>query len=595
MIKIKRQRGNILVLALFITGLILTTVLIVIGGAQLYFENAKYSINSEKATALAEGGIDKALVALNATGGSYTGENETEFADGSFSIVVTNKSSTTKVIESTGYIPKKTNPKVKKTIKVEAANGIGTAFNYGVQVGEGGLTVAKDSIIEGSVYSNGNINLEQDTEITGDAYVAGGTQPSPDQQSDCGANCGDYIFGKDVGGQSRLDVAQSFKPTLTAVINKVGLKIKKVGSPPNLTVRILGDNNGKPNKNNVLASGTLYANLVTTEYPSVSNLIEVAFTSPPTLTANNTYWIMLDTSSNSSNYWSWSSDLSLGYTGGSPSWSPNWNVSNPSWTGIGGDLGFKTFMGGVVTYIDGDIGADIGGDAHANTLKDLAIAGGAYYQVSQNITAGSLHPGSQDPAVVGMPISQSNIDDWKEQAQDIGTYNGNISSCPSTLNGKYVGDINLPEGCIVTVGSPVWVTGDLNMAKDSKLRLNASFGSSSGVFMVDNFITLDKDNKILGSGTEGSYLILMSNFNSKDDPQQRAAILVAKEGNTGVLYSNFGIISIAKVNDLTSITAWGIDIAKETIITYDLGLAGTFFTSGPSGSFAIVKGTYQVK
>ncbi len=587
------QSGNVLLFAMVTVGLVLITTLFVIAGAQLYYQTSLASFDKEKVIALAEAGVNKGLAALNESGGTYNGEGETVFGDGSYSVTISSLDANTKVVESTGYLPDKSNPKVKRTVKLTVSKGSGTAFNYGIQVGEGGLEMAKDSTINGSIYSNGNVVMEEDTTITGDVYVAGGTQPTADQSTECeGANCFDFIFGKNVSGNNQLDVTQSFKPGVNNVLNKVSLKLKKFGSPPNVTVRILGDSSNKPNKNQVLATGTLSAGLVTNQY----NFVEIPFTTPPSLTANTRYWIMIDTASSSSNYWAWSLDLAQSYTNGSPAWSPNWSASSPVWTNFNGDLGFKIFMGGIATYIQGDSDVQIDGDAHANTLNDLSIGKGAYYQVSQNITAATYHPASTDPAVQAMPISDANITDWKSQAEAAGVYTGNITNCPATiLAGKYVGSITLPENCDTVVGSPIWVTGNLTLNKSVTVSLNSSFGSSSGIFMVDNFITLDKDDSLEGSGTSGSYLFLISNFNSRDDPQHRDAISVSKEGNNGVFYSALGSINVAKENDLTSVTGWKLKFDKEMEINYDQGLAGTFFSSGPSGSYSVVKGTYQIK
>lgn len=368
-----------------------------------------------------------------------------------------------------------------------------------------------------------------------------------------------------------------------------------------MIVRILEDSNGSPNKNNVLAQGVLYASLVTSQY----GFAEVTFTSSPTLTSGQTYWLMIDTTSNTNNYWSWSEDSLQSYTCSSTppclaKYSANWQASNPVWSTISGDLGFKIFVGGVNTYIRGDNEVDIGGDAHANTLIDLTIDGDAYFQTAQNISASNQYPGSPDPQALPMPISQANIDEWKDQA-DTQIFTGDITNCPTTLvSGKYIGNITLPQQCTVNVQSPIWVTGNFTMNQQSKLRLDSSYGTSSGVFIVDGLSVLNQHNKLQGSCAQdscsnGSFLILVSEFNSKDDPQQRYAIHLQQQGNTGVLYSNFGTIRVEQQNDLTEITAWKISLGQQLDITYDQGLAGTFFSSGPQGSFSVIKGTYQAK
>lgn len=588
------QQGQIIILATIILFLIMLNTILIVSKALTFKQNSNYTLNELKAIDLAEAGIDKAVATYNKTAGAYTGEAETLLGEGSYSVVVTTKDASTTIIQSTGYIPNKAQAKVRKSVSVQVSRGIGAAFNYGIQVGDGGLEMYQTSRVNGSVYSNGNIRLENNAVITGDAYVAGGIQPSANQENDCASpNCSDYIFGKNISGENRLNVAQSFQPTTSSVLNKVSLKLKKTNSPPDMTIRILGDSSGIPNKNNVLASANLTANLVTGSY----GFVDVIFASPPTLSADSVYWIMVDASNASSNdYWVWSADSAQTYTRGNPKWSSNWQAGNPSWTPVTLDLGFRVYLGGVSTWINGANGVTIGGNAHANTLKNLNITGGAYYQISDNITAANYYPNSADPTAQVMPLSESNIQEWKDTAANMGVFGGDISTCPSTLAaGKYIGNITLPGNCTIAVGSPIWVTGNLSMGNFSTIKLDPTFGASSGAFLVDGQITLENGNKIQGSGTSGSYLILVSNFDTKNDPLQRIAVNVTNNNNQGILYSNNGSISIANNNIMTSITAWKLILSNGVIINYDQGLAGAFFSSGPGGAFSVIKGTYQVK
>ncbi len=586
-----RQAGQALMLLVLVVSVILAITLALVGGATLYFQNATYTVNAEKATFLAEAGIDKAIVALNKNP-VYAGEPETILGDGSYSIVLTTKNAATKIIESTGYISQKSNPKVKRTIKIEASKGIGLAFNYGVQVGEGGLEMKQNSRVNGSTYSNGNIKMDNNARITGDAWVAGGVLGTPDQQNECiGVNCSDFVFGKSVSGQDRLDVAESFRVSSDIKVNKVALKLKKFNAPSDVTVRILEDKNGSPDKGEVKATGTLYAGLVTGAY----SFVEVTFTSSPNLKSDKIYWLMVDTLSDSSNYWSWSLDLAQGYTQGVAKWSPNWNTSNPIWNVISGDLDFKIYVGGSATSIDGASGVTIGGDAHANTLRDLTVTGGAYYQLIDNVTAGSMHPGSEDPEPKVMPISDANIADWKAEAEAAGVFVGDITSCPTNLPaGKYIGSIIIghDKKCVITAGSPVWITGTLNLDNENTIKLDPAWEASSGVIITDGVIELDNKNKTLGSGVAGSILLLLSTYDSTIS--DITAIHLKNDGNSGALYAPKGRIEVGNGNQIKEATGWKIKLKENTIIDYETGMAGLFFT-GPGGSYSLVKGTYQVK
>ncbi len=547
-----------------------------------------------QATNLAEAGLDKAVASLNSSGGVYNGEGETIAGPGSYEVTITSKDAATNIIQSTGYIPNKTNPTSKRTVQIQVSKGQGVAFTYGLQVGDGGLAMSDNVTVNGSTYANGNISLGNNSKITGDAYVAGGSQPTADQQSDCsGSNCADYIFGKNVAGQNIQDVAQSFQPSANTIINKISLKLKKVGSPSNPTVRIMGDIIGNPNKNNVITSGVLNASLVSTSY----GFVDVTFSTTPNLIANTPYWIMIHANSlDNSNYWVWSEDTLQGYNRGAPKWSTNWQVFSPTWTAIAGDLGFKTYMGGVITSIIGTDNAVIQGNAHAHLLQGLTINKDAYYQTIQTSTVkGTSYPNSTDPVPQPMPISDSNIQSWKDQATAAGVFAGNITTCQDLPSGKYVGSITLNNGCTFKVGSPIWFTGGITWQNTVNVRLNPSFGASSGVIITDGIIRIGDQVSVQGSGTPGSYLPLLSTFNSRDDLTHRDAIVTTDNLFNGVLYSNLGSIRVTNNGSLYQVTGWKVYLNDGITINYQTGLAGTFFSSGATGSYTPIKGTYQLK
>lgn len=590
--QISNNKGQILVVVFVALGVVLFTVLSIITGAQIYHQNAQYSTDSEKAVALAEAGIDKAIVSLNKTGGSYNGEQGTSLGEGEYSVTITSQNAATKIIESTGFVPSKEKAKVKRTIKITSSKGVGVAFVYGIQVGEGGLELGNNNQVQGSIYSNGNITAGNNNVITGDAYVAGGPAGSADQQTDCeGSNCTDFLFGKSVDGVLQLDVAQSFKPSISEKLNKISVKIKKFGSPADVTVRIMKDKDGKPDKNNILATGTLYSSLVSTSY----GWIDVTFNTIPNLVADTTYWIMIDTSSDTLNYWSWQNDLAQSYARGNPLWSPNWNTGNPSWNIAIGDFSFKVIMGGTITSIRAGNNSRVNGDAHANTIENLIIGKDAYYKtIISSTVGGDSFPNSDDPPPKVFPISDANVLDWQNQATDNGVVSGGISSCVTNLESKkYVGNVIFDNNCTVTVQSPIWITGNLTLNNKNTLRLDSSYGLSSGVIIVDGVVNLGNDNLLQGSSQGSSILMILSSYDSRSTGV--SAIKINNTGNSGVFYAHKGIIEPGNNNQYKELTAWQIKLTNDTIINYETGLSSALFSSGPSGSFSLVKGTYQLK
>lgn len=589
------QSGQILVLVFISLGVVLFTVLFIVSGVRIYFQNTAYSVDAEKATALAEAGVDKAIASLNKTGGSYNGESETVLGNGSYSVTITSQNPGTKVIESTGYVPDKAGARAKRTVKITAANGTGVAFVYGLQVGEGGLELGNGNLVKGSIYSNGNIISGNGNTITGDAWVAGGPEPLPDQQTDClDSNCQDFAFGKTVSGEARLDVAQSFAPGASGILNKVSLKIKKIGNPPDIAVRILEDKGGKPDKNSVLTQGTLFSSLVTSQY----GWIDVTFISSPALEKDTSYWLMLDTSSDNNNYWMWQSDLAQSYPRGLPKWSPNWSVGSAVWNSLvpAADLSFKSYLGGEPTSVRADANKmTVSGEVHAHLIENLIIGKDAYYQtILTSTVAGVSHPGSLDPPPKVFPISEANTAQWKQVAESNGVTAGDITACVDMLDSKKIeGNVNLNSGCRTIVRSPVWITGNLTLNSNNILTLDSGYGAGSGVIVVDGKVELNSNNHLNGSGMGSSLLMVLSTFDSRTNNE--SAIKVNSNGNTGVYYASTGIIEPGTGNSFKELTAWKIKLINNSTIDYETGLSSTMFTAGPTGAYSLVKGTYQVK
>lgn len=605
------QSGQALIIVMIVMGLIIVNTLLIITGSVTYLQSTKYDIEKTQATDLAEAGIDKAVASLNATGGSYNGEGNgisgTQLGNGEYSVSVNNVNSQTKKITVTGYVPNKATPIAKKTVSIQLSRGLGFAFNYGLQAGDGGLTMANNAKVNGSVYSNGSINMGNNANITGDVYVAGGVQANPNQQNDCSPpNCQDQIFGKT---SSVLDAGQSFVPGSSQnpdTLRKLTVKLKKVGNPPDLTVKILGDfstNHDSPNKGDIHGTGFVSASLVGSQY----SFVDVTLTSLPPVVQNGfTYWVVLiPQAADNNNYWVWGEDSLNSYSPGRGMTTVNWNPShgNPTWSNLSppGDLGFKIYFGGAPDFILGTNNSLVGGDVHANTVGNLNVTGNLYYQIVNppaSVTVGKTqYPGSADPASQSLPISDANIQDWQTQAQAAGVHAGFVG-CPTSMNGKYTGDVSFSVNCNnVKIFSPVWITGNVILSNNNTFKLDSSYGGGSGVIVVDGETTAGGNDKFSGTGTTGSYLMVVSNWNSTatgPNPGSHA-ITFGNNGNSGIFYANKGLIRVANNNSLTEMTAWQLILDNNVTITYDQGLAGAFFSSGPSGSFTAIKGSYQIK
>lgn len=476
-------------------------------------------------------------------------------------------------------------------------------FFYGAQAGELGIVMENNSEIQGAggsagnVYSNGPIDGDAGSKITGDVFVATGME---EDQTHTVFN-EEQIFGKE---NPVIDLAQSFIPSVSDKLVKASVYIKRIDDPGNRTVRILTDSAGSPSKTS-LASAILQESLVGTSY----GWVDVVFPSPPNLTAGTTYWLMIDASRDSDDYWSWGKDKNQGYGNGQGKYSQDWNAAIPSWAAITGDLNFKTFMGGQQTSLEGVI---VTGDAHANTITNSQICGDAYYQTidgtslnflddpsnptcSDPLTPGTAFSGSPDPPLQNMPISESNINQWKKEATDGGVSSGDlvVSSNMSYGPQKIVGNLLLTSNNkILTVTGTIYVTGYIDISNGSAIQCAASYGLNSCVVIADKWVHLENNGVFQGSGEEESYLMILSASNCDGSSSigcthHNAAMDIHNNAAGAIFYANDGLVYLHNGVVVSEITAKKIQLNQNAIIRYEQGLAYASFSSGPGASWGI--------
>jgi hypothetical protein len=71
------------------------------------------------------------------------------------------------------------------------------------------------------------------------------------------------------------------------------------------------------------------------------------------------------------------------------------------------------------------------------------------------------------------------------------------------------------------------------------------------------------------------------------------AINVSGGNSSSILYAPYGAIHLSGGSNFREASAYKIVMDGGAILTYETGVASPFFSSGPSGSFSVVKGTYQ--
>ncbi len=530
--------------------------------------------------------------------GKQTSSPETvNLLDGTVTISILDVGNNSKEIIIDGNVSSRIR-KIKTELTTTAT---GVSFFYGAQVGVGGLEMDSNSRIEGingsvgNVYSNGPIKGNNGATITGDVIIATGIAENNQTQS---IVCNeDQLVGKD---NPKIDFAQSFVASSTGSIAKISIYIRKVGNPSSRKIKITKDDDGSP-KNKDIGEGTVNKNLVGISY----GWIDVTFNDPPMLTEGQTYWIVFDADKDDNKYWEWCSGVNNGYTSGEAKYSKKWNKSSNPWTQILGDLTFKTYSGGGISSIKN---VTVDGTVYANSIIDSTIGGDAYYQtISGSTVAGTEYPGSGDFPVINMPVSNSNIEDWKNEATSGGVITGDCGDSGDTacqiesgntllLGPKRIeGDLNLSSNQTLIVTGVIYITGNIDIdGSGAEVKCDSLYGSESCVIISDGWIHVKNNVTFSGSGQDDSYLMLLSTLEgctgsegSSSCTHHDGVMDIHNNSGGAIFYANNGMINLHNNVNVSAAVAYKLRLDNNSTVSYESGITNTTFSSGPSGGWSI--------
>lgn len=131
------------------------------------FRNAHMNLNSKKSYFLAESGSEDVLYRIIKN--MIISSSETITLDSNLTTTTVNTILGNKEISSLGDVSS-----LQRKTNLTLSTSPGASFNYGVQVGPGGLILENTARITGNVYSGGTITASDNT-IYGDAVSAGST------------------------------------------------------------------------------------------------------------------------------------------------------------------------------------------------------------------------------------------------------------------------------------------------------------------------------------------------------------------------------------------------------------------------------------
>ena len=232
----------------------------------------------------------------------------------------------------------------------------------------------------------------------------------------------------------------------------------------------------------------------------------------------------------------------------------------------------------------------IGGDALVDECRDSEITGKLTVRVNQNCTASTTKELSEEIATSSLPISDEQINSWKEDAASGGVISGNF-----TIQGKQEvflgpkkieGSLTMQDNAKLFVTGTIWVVGEIVVQDQGQVILDKeTFGSDSGVIVADGRITVQDSSIISGTGQSGSYLMLLSTFGAR--VKGDTAIVVQNSPQLDIIYAHNGQIILQDSIRLKQASGWGLKLQNKATVIYESGLEDASFTSGPGGDWEV--------
>ena len=272
---------------------------------------------------------------------------------------------------------------------------------------------------------------------------------------------------------------------------------------------------------------------------------------------------------------------------------------------VGGNATAHTITGTTVggnAYANTITGSSrVTGNASAVTLNSCTITGAAAYNTRTSCSVGGAattpNPSPPiDPATQSLPIDNASISEWESDAATGGTIgsqtiNGSATLGPVKINGDLV------VNGVLTLSGTVWVTGSITIGNGATVKLASSYGSLSGELIAGvsgsataGQINISNNAILQGSGTVGSYLLILSEMNSTTN----TAIDVSNNATGAIIYAGTGVVDISNNAHVKEVTAYKIRLNNNATVIYDSGLASAEFTSGPSGGWETSGQTWQL-
>lgn len=250
---------------------------------------------------------------------------------------------------------------------------------------------------------------------------------------------------------------------------------------------------------------------------------------------------------------------------------------------------------------------------YAHTIggnKSTIIDKDAYYATSLTNTTvtGASYPNSPDQSPVPLPISDEQIEEWKDVAEAGGTAVCSSGKYEITSGVVTLGPVKIPcdftvsNSAQVTIEGNIWVEGDIVIQNSAIIRMDSDLGAQNVAIIADNpadqlnsgTIEVKNSAAFYNSGTDGSFIFLISQNKSAENGGSVNAFSLSNSASAIVAYAAHGLIPLANSVSLKEVTAYKITLQNSAMVTYDTGLGSSVFDAGPGGGWTFIPGTYSI-
>lgn len=240
-------------------------------------------------------------------------------------------------------------------------------------------------------------------------------------------------------------------------------------------------------------------------------------------------------------------------------------------------------------------GLQITGNAESFSCKDSTIGGILTYVSGGSVVncsaSGSVQTKPNEIPAQNLPIPQSQIDAWKQDAQSGGTIAGDYTIPGGTTQNlgpiRITGNLVINNNATLNMRGTIWVVGNIRTNNGTTVKLDsASYGLNSGVLIADGKITVRPGTTLVGTGQTGSYLLLLST-NPELLDMNNPAIDIDNTAQGAIFYTSQGLIVLRNNVEAREITGFKIYLDNNAEVEYESGLENASFSSGPGGSWEV--------